>query len=176
MSSASTLTEHSRTITWHDAEDARAMLAGKSGLEVMRGIRDGTLPPPPMARVIGFQCVLAEPGEVAMQLAYDFSLENAIGMLHGGVAASMLDTAMGAAANTMLPTASGAVTLDLSITYLRPATPASSPVTATGRVVNLGRTVAYVTGEVTDAKGRLLAHAVGNFSILGAQSPAKAPA
>ena len=156
------LDEHTRTIAWHDAEAARSRLAGKTGLEVMQGIRDGTLPPPPMARVIGFRCIVAEPGEVAM------SLENAIGMLHGGVAASMLDTAMGAAANTLLPAASGAVTLDLSITYLRPATPASAPITATGKVVNLGRTVAYVTGEVADAKGRLLAHAVGNFSIIAA--------
>ena len=169
--STTTLDEHTRTITWHDAEAARSRLAGKTGLEVMQGIRDGTLPPPPMARVIGFRCIVAEPGEVAMQLDYDRSLENAIGMLHGGVAASMLDTAMGAAANTLLPAASGAVTLDLSITYLRPATPASAPITATGKVVNLGRTVAYVTGEVTDAKGRLLAHAVGNFSILAARPP-----
>jgi uncharacterized protein (TIGR00369 family) len=167
--STTTLDEHTRTITWHDAEAARSRLAGKTGLEVMQGIRDGTLPPPPMARVIGFRCVVAEPGEVAMQLDYDPSLENAIGMLHGGVAASMLDTAMGAAANTLLPAASGAVTLDLSITYLRPATPASAPITATGKVVNLGRTVAYVTGEVTDAKGRLVAHAVGNFSVLAAR-------
>jgi uncharacterized protein (TIGR00369 family) len=167
--STTTLDEHTRTITWHDAEAARGRLAGKTGLEVMQGIRDGTLPPPPMARVIGFRCIVAEPGEVAMQLDYDPSLENAIGMLHGGVAASMLDTAMGAAANTLLPAASGAVTLDLSITYLRPATPASAPITATGKVVNLGRTVAYVTGEVTDAKGRLVAHAVGNFSVLAAR-------
>lgn len=172
MTQVVSLTEHSRTITWHDAEDARAQLAGKSGLEVMQGIRDGTLPPPPMARVIGFRCIVAEAGEVAMQLDYDPSLENAIGMLHGGVAASMLDTAMGAAANTLLPAASGAVTLDLSITYLRPATPANAPITATGKVLNLGRTVAYVTGEVTDAKGRLIAHAVGNFSILAARPPA----
>lgn len=169
--STTTFDEHTRTVTWHDAEAARSRLAGKTGLEVMQGIRDGTLPPPPMARVIGFRCIVAEPGEVAMQLDYDPSLENAIGMFHGGVAASMLDTAMGAAANTLLPAASGAVTLDLSITYLRPATPASAPITATGKVVNLGRTVAYVTGEVTDAKGRLLAHAVGNFSILAARPP-----
>lgn len=161
------LHEHTRTITWHDAEAARTRLAGKSGLEVMQGIRDGTLPPPPMARVIGFRCIVAEPGEVAMQLDHDPSLENAIGMLHGGVAVSMLDTAMGAAANTLLPAGSGVVTLDLSITYLRPATPGTSPITATGKVLNLGRTVAYVSGEVKDAKGRLVAHAVGNFSILG---------
>lgn len=162
-----------RIIQWHDAGLAGPLTAGMSGLEIMRGIRDGTLPAPPMARTIGFRCVVAEPGEIAMRLDYDGSLENTLRMLHGGVAATMLDTAMGAAAHAMLPLGSAVVTLDLTLTYMRPIDARNTPVTATGRVLNVGRRTVYVSGEVVDRHGALTVHAVGNFSILNTRpSPA----
>jgi len=156
----------SRLVEWADPAATRAAAAGLSGLEVMRAIRDGTLAPPPMAAVIGFRCVRAEPGDIVMELNPDTSLENAIGMLHGAVAATLLDTAMGAAINTLLDADKTAVTIDLKITYLKPLTQASAPIRATGRVLNQTRSLAYVEGEVRDASGRLAAHAVGNFSIV----------
>jgi uncharacterized protein (TIGR00369 family) len=158
---------HERTVTWHDPVHGAKLATGLSGLEIMRGIRDGRLPAPPMARLLGFRCVVAEPGEIGMRLDYEQSLENTMGMLHGGVAATMLDTAMGCAANTLLPVGAAVVTLDLSVTYLRPITTGQTPIMATGRVVNLGRRTVYLTGEVKGADGKLLAHAVGNFSIVG---------
>lgn len=159
-----------RTVSWQDASTVVPLVAGLTGLEIMRGIRDGVLPPPPMARLIGFRCVVAEPGEIAMRLEYDPSLENSIGMLHGGAAAAMLDTAMGAAAHTMLPLGSGIVTLDLTINYLKPVTAGNTPITAIGRVCNKGGRTVFVTGEVRDAQERLVAHAIGNFSILSPRS------
>jgi uncharacterized protein (TIGR00369 family) len=156
-----------RTVVWHEASAVAPLVAGLSGLEIMRGIRDGTLPGPPMARLLGFHCVRAEPGEIAMLLEHDLSLENTMGMLHGGAAATMLDTAMGCAAHTALPVGSGVVTLDLTVTYLRPITARNAPVIATGRVVNVGRRTIYVSGEVRDEGDALVAHAVGNFSIVG---------
>lgn len=155
-----------RRVIWHDPARVPAMVEGLSGLEIMRGIRDGTLPPPPMAKLIGFRCILAEFGEVAMALEHDLSIENTIGMVHGGATATILDTAMGCAAHTTLPIGSGIVTLDLNITYLRPFTVRNSPVVATGRVTNAGRRMIYVTGEVRDGGDNLMAHAVGNFSVL----------
>jgi uncharacterized protein (TIGR00369 family) len=161
--------EHTRTraVAWQDPAAVRGQAAGWTGLEIMRAIRDGTLPPPPMARLIGFACVVAEPGEIVMELVPEQSLENTMGLLHGGTAAAMLDTAMGAAAHTLLPADKATVTLDLTITYLRPLTQASGPVRATGKVLNLGGRTAYVQGEVHDGASRLAAHAVGNFSIVG---------
>lgn len=160
--------EHTRAraVSWQDPAAVRAQATGWTGLEVMRAIRDKTLPPPPMARLIGFECVVAEPGEIVMELTPEESLENTMSMLHGGTAAAMLDTAMGAAAHTALPANKATVTLDLKITWLRPLTLASGPVRATGRVLNLGGRTAYVEGEVRDGGGRLAAHAVGNFSIV----------
>ena len=74
--------------------------------------------------------------------------ENLMGMAHGGVAATVLDTAMRCAASTMLPFGSGIVTLDLTITYLWPITARQRPVVATGCVINCGRRTVYVGGEV----------------------------
>lgn len=158
-----------RTVEWTDPAAARAVSAGWTGLQIMQAIRDGRLPPPPMARLIGFQCVEAEVGRIVMVLSPDPSLENTIGLVHGATAAAMLDTAMGAAAHTRLDAGSGVVTLDLHITYLRPLTLASGPLRATGTLVSLGRTNAYVTGEMVDGAGKLAAHAVGNFSILNSK-------
>ena len=157
----------SRTVTWQDPAAIRDRVRGQTGLEIMRGIRDGVLPPPPMARLIGFRCVVAEPGEVVMELSPEESLENTMGMIHGGTAAAMLDTAMGGAAHTLLPGDKATVTLDLTLTYLKPVTVASGPIRAIGRVLNLGGRTAYVTGEVRDGADRLMVHAVGNFSIVG---------
>jgi uncharacterized protein (TIGR00369 family) len=157
----------SRAVTWQNPEVTRTAAAGKTGLEIMRGIRDGTLLPPPMARLIGFQCVVAEPGEIVMQLTPDESLENTIGMLHGGTAAAMLDTAMGAAAHTMMAAEKMVVTLDIKLTYLRPLTQTSGPIRARGKVMNLSARNAYVEGWVHDGKERLAVHAVGNFSVIG---------
>lgn len=141
--------------------------AALSGLDIMLRIKDGTIPPPPMASLIGFSCVIAEVGLVAMRLEYNAALENSMRMLHGAAAAAMLDTAMGAAAHTTLPAGSGVVTLDLTLTYLRPVTAQDTPVIATGRVVNEGRRTIYVVGELRDQRDRLMAHAVGNFSTIG---------
>lgn len=156
-----------RTVEWTDPSAARAAVEGLSGLQIMRAIRDGTAPPPPMAALIGFCCVKAEPGEIAMALDPHEALENTIGLLHGGALATMLDTAMGAAAHTLMSAGQACVTLDLKITYLRPLTLASGRVVVTGRALNLGGRTAYVEGEARDGEGRLAAHAVGNFSIIG---------
>ena len=158
-----------RTVDWQDPAAVRDAARGQTGLEVMRGIRDGTLPPPPMARLIGFECTKAEPGEIVMEADPQESLENTVGLIHGAVAAALLDTAMGAAAHTLLPNDKALVTLDLKITYLRPLTVNSGRLRATGKVLNLGARIAYVEGEVRDGAGKLAAHAVGNFSIVNAR-------
>src|SRR5215813_6180274 len=88
------------------------------------------------------------------------SLENTSGALHGAVAAAMLDTAMSAAAGTLLPADKRTITLDLTITYLEPLTIESGPIRAIGRVVDLAERTAYAAGEVRDGAGSLAAHAV----------------
>jgi uncharacterized protein (TIGR00369 family) len=108
-----------RVVDWQAPGAVAKAAAGMSGLEAMCAIRDGILPPPPMARLIGFRLRIAEPRRIVMELEPHESLENTIGLLHGATAAALLDTAMGCAISTMLPAGQGSVTLDLKLTYLR---------------------------------------------------------
>ena len=86
------------SIKWQDPGAVREQADGLSALDIMRGIRDGRLPPPPIARLIGFRYIEAEPGQTAIELQPEQSLENTSGTLHGAAAGAMLDTAMCAAA------------------------------------------------------------------------------
>jgi uncharacterized protein (TIGR00369 family) len=155
-----------RIIEWQDPGAVPGQADGLSLLDSIRAIRDGALPPPPIARLLGFHYVGAEPGEIVIELQPEHSLENSAGTLHTGVAAAMLDAAMSAAAGTLLPINNRAVTLDLKISYLKPLTIEPGPIRAIGRVVDLAKPTAYVTGQIRDGAGSLAAHAVGAFSVI----------
>jgi len=155
-----------RIIEWQDPGAVREQAEGLSVLDSRRGIRDGNLPPPPIARLIGFQYIGAEPGEIVIEIQPEQSLENTSGALHGAVAAAMLDTAMSAAAGMLLPADKRTITLDLTISYLKPLTIESGPIRAIGRVVDLAERTAYATAEIRDGAGSLAAHAVGVFSVI----------
>jgi uncharacterized protein (TIGR00369 family) len=161
-----------RVVDWQAPGPVATAAATMSGLEAMCGIRDGILPPPPMARLIGFRLCIAEPGRIVMELEPHESLENTIGLLHGATAAALLDTAMGCAISTMLPAGQGSVTLDLKLTYLRPLSVRSGTISAEGKLVKLGRQSSYAEGFVRDGAGHLAVHATATFSMIG--EPAKA--
>jgi len=162
-----------RVVDWQAPGPAAKAAATMSGLEAMCAIRDGILPPPPMARLIGFRMAVAEPGRIVMELEPNESLENTIGLLHGATAAALLDTAMGCAISTMLPVGQISVTLDLKMTYLRPLSVRSGTIQAEGKVVKLGRQTSYTEGFVRDGKGNLAVHATATFSMIGAGTTAK---
>ena len=144
-----------------------------SGMEAMCAIRDGILPPPPMARLIGLRMSVVEPGRIVMELAPDESLENTIGLLHGATAAALLDTAMGCAISTRLPAGQTSVTLDLKLTYLRPLSMRSGTLQAEGKIIKLGRQTSYTEGFVRDGAGNLAVHATATFSMIGQAAKAK---
>src|SRR5260370_19787456 len=120
-----------RITEWLDHGAVRAQSDGLAVLDAMRAIRDGRLPPPPIARLLGFHYVGAEPGKIVIELQSGQSLENSVETLHTGVAAAMLDTAMSAAAGTLLTINKGAVTVNLKISYLKPLRTESRPIRAT---------------------------------------------
>jgi uncharacterized protein (TIGR00369 family) len=155
-----------RVVDWQAPGPTARAAAGMSGMEAMRGIRDGVLPPPPLARLIGFRISVVEPQRIVMELDPDESLENTIGLLHGATAAALLDTAMGCAISTMLPVGQTSVTLDLKLTYLRPLSVRSGTISAEGRVVKLGRQTSYAEGFVRDGAGNLAVHATATFSMI----------
>jgi uncharacterized protein (TIGR00369 family) len=156
-------------VEWQAPGPVARAASGLSGMETMCAIRDGILPPPPMARLIGFEMRVAEPGRIVMELDPDESLENTIGLLHGATAAALLDTAMGCAIATTQQAGMTSVTLDLKLTYLRPLSVRSGRISAEGRVVKSGRQTSYAEGFVRDSAGNLAVHATATFTMIGSE-------
>jgi len=129
-----------------------------SGLEFVQGLADGTLPLNTIARTLGYELIEAESGRVVIALTPTDAHLNPAGTVHGGLTATLLDSSMGLAIQSMLDKGVSQTTLEFKISLLRPITPETGQVRVEGKVLNCGRRVGTADGRVTDAKGRLLAH------------------
>ncbi|MGW4064990.1 PaaI family thioesterase [Amycolatopsis sp. NPDC004747] len=155
----------SKTITWQDPLESARLGATMSGLEYMRAIAEGRVPPAPISAHFGLRWESIEPGEVVAVAEPDESLYNPIGMVHGGVAATMLDSVVGCAVHTTLPAGVGYASVELKVSYLRAIHAGRGEIRATGRVVKEGSRIAFAEGEIRDAEGKLLATASGTCVI-----------
>src|SRR5215211_4000339 len=155
----------SRTVTWHDPRITAAGALQRSGLETMEAIRDGILPPPPIAMLMQFGIGSLEVGRVEFTSAVDESVYNPIGVVHGGLVCTLLDTVAGCAVHTTLPAGFGYTSIELKVNYLRAVHATSGPLTAIGRVVKPGRRVAFAEGEVLDGQGRTVATASSSLLV-----------
>lgn len=132
--------------------------ATMSGLEFVQGLASGAVPHNPFARTLGYDIVAAESGRVIVTLVPTQAHLNPSGTVHGGLTATLLDTCMGLAIQTLLPKGTASTTLEFKISLLRAITPETGLVTAEGTVLTSGRRIGTAEGRVTDASGRLLAH------------------
>ena len=135
------------------------VMASMAGLDFVRAMFAGKLPAPPIMQPIEPFDQTAEPGVVAFTSVPGFRHYNPIGSVHGGYAATLLDSAMGLAVHSALPAGSGYTTLEFKISFIRGMTRDTGPVRTEGRTLNVGRRAATAEARITDAKGRLLAHA-----------------
>jgi uncharacterized protein (TIGR00369 family) len=141
-------------------------MASMSGLDFVRAIFARELPEPPIMQTVEpFDCS-AEPGTVVIHSVPGLRHYNPIGSVHGGYAAILLDSAMGLAVQTTLPAGTGYTTLEFKISFVRGMSEASGTVRTEGRVLNAGRRVATAEARITDAKGRLIAHATTTCLVL----------
>ncbi len=154
----------SRTVEWYDPRTTAAGAAGLSGLDAMCAIRDGVLPPPPIAMLLRMSVQDIEQGRVVFGCAVDESVYNPIGVVHGGLVCTLLDTVVGCAVHTTLPQGVGYTSIELKVSYLRPVHATSGPLRAVGRVVKPGSRVAFAEGEVRDAADRVVRLTTGGFS------------
>jgi uncharacterized protein (TIGR00369 family) len=157
--------ERSRTVTWWDPAITAAGGRERSGLEAMRAMRDGVLPPPPIARLLRMDVTDVEEGRIAFSCEVDESLYNPLGAVHGGIVCALLDTVAGCAVHTTLPRGLGYTSIELKVSYLRAVLAGSGPLTAVGTVVKPGRRVAFAEGQVSDAAGRLVATASSSLLV-----------
>jgi uncharacterized protein (TIGR00369 family) len=158
----------SKTTTWYDPAATVALGAGLSGLEFMRALAEGRIPPPPIARLLGMWPTKVDVGLVEFACTPDESAYNPIGVVHGGLVCTMADSAAACAVQTTLEAGVGYTSIDISLSYLRPVTLASGTLVATGRVVKPGRRVATATVEIVDGAGKLVATASSSCLIMPA--------
>lgn len=129
-----------------------------SGLAFVQGLVDGTLPLNTIAQTLGYDVTEVENGRVVVSLTPGEAHLNPAGTVHGGLAATLLDSAMGLAVWSTLEAGFGQTTLEFKISLIRPITPGVGLIRAEGTVLNRGRRIGTADGRITDERGRLLAH------------------
>jgi len=151
------MTTRTRSIDWEDPREMAAKGQQMAGLDYLQAMISGKIPPPPIIKLMGITMASAEAGFVVMKLPIGEYLYNPIGSVHGGVAATLLDSVMGCAVHSVLRQGQAYSTLEIKISYLRAITDVLGEVTAEGRVVNAGRKAAFAEGKIVDAAGKIYA-------------------
>ena len=149
----------------HDPVDAARDLAQLDGLSALRAMIAGELPPPPIATLLGFELVEVEPGRAIFAVEPGDRHYNPIGMVHGGLAATLIDSATGCAVHTTLPAGTGYTTTDVQVRFVRAITRDTGRIECIGEVVHRGRTLATAQARIM-AGDRLLAHGTASLLIL----------
>lgn len=164
------MTERSRAYSWEDPFAFLEQAAGLSGLEMMQRIVDGELPQPPIGATLGFRLVEVGRGHAVFEGTPSEFHYNPIGTVHAGLAATLLDSAMGCALVTTLPPATRWTTLELKANFTRALTVETGTVRCTGSIVHPGRRVATTEARLEDTEGRLLAHGTSTILMLDGAS------
>ncbi len=158
--------ERTRTITWDDPTLMPALAAGMTGREALQAMLDGRVPGPPIMQTMNLVGTAVGDGVFEARCDPDESQFNPLGVIHGGVVSSLLDTVIGCATHSTLGVGVGYTSIDLHVRFLRPVLPASGPLIGTGRVVKPGRRVVFADGEVRDRTGALVATATSSLLVL----------
>ncbi len=145
------------------------VLKSLSGLDFLTGIICGTQPQPPISELLGFHLVEVEEGRAVFEGLPDYRHYNPIGTVHGGFAATLLDSALGCAIFSTLAKGDAWTTLELKLNFVRPITKDTGAVRTEGRILHRGRTVATSLGELKDSAGKLYAHASTTCMIFPAK-------
>jgi uncharacterized protein (TIGR00369 family) len=158
----------SRTLEWSDPVATAAAGAEMAGLDYMRALTAGELPPAPIAVVMNMRPIELEEGRVVFGGEPGEEHYNPIGIVHGGYAATILDSVLGCAVHTTLPVGVGYTSLGLEVKYLRPITRDTGHVLCEGTVVHRGRRQATAEARLTaEGSGKLLATGTSTLMILG---------
>ena len=169
MTMSETLTDapvRERTFTWSDPREGARTGAKLAGIDYLRAMQRGEHPPPPIAHTLGFTLAEVDDGRAVFTCEPAEYHYNPIGMVHGGVAATLMDSAMGCAVQSKLEAGAGYTTLEMKVNLLRAITLETGFVRCEGTVLHRGRTTALAEARLLDSRGRLLAHATSTCLIL----------
>ena len=154
-----------RAYSWADPAITAAVMKDRDGASFLQAILDGTLPAAPVARTLDFVPVSVEPGTVVFEFSPAEFHYNPIGSVHGGVLATLCDSACGCAVQSMLPAGTYYTSLDLSVKFLRPVTAGTGRMVCEGTITHLGGRAALAQARLSDAAGTLFAHATSSCMI-----------
>jgi uncharacterized protein (TIGR00369 family) len=169
---ATTEIPRDRSYDWDDPAPSAAAARDLDGFAFLQAILDGKLPAPPVARTLDFTPVSVEPGEVVFEFTPAEFHYNPIGSVHGGVLATLCDSACGCAVQSKLPAGAFYTSLDLSVKFLRPVTSSTGRMTCEGTVSHLGSRSALAQARLIDSRGKLFAHATSSCMIFRSGQPA----
>jgi uncharacterized protein (TIGR00369 family) len=155
-----------RTFEWADPGITAAAARQLSGPEFFQALLDGQLPPPPITATLDFSLASVEPGRAVFEFTPSEFHYNPLGSVHGGMYATMCDSACGCAVQSMLPAGTYYTSLDLSVKFLRPITASTGRLACEGTVTHLGRRTALAQASLTGADGKLYAHATSTCLII----------
>jgi uncharacterized protein (TIGR00369 family) len=160
-------TTRTRRIIWQDPMVSAAAGAQMSGLEYVRAVQAGEIPPPPMAVVMNFSIEELEEGRAVFIGEPGEEHYNPIGVVHGGYASTILDSALGCAVHTTLPAGVGYTSQTLEVKYLRPISRDTGAVRAEAHVVHRGRKTATSEARlISETTGKLLATGTSTCLII----------
>ena len=147
-----------RTVSWEDPRPLAQAGQEVSGLEFLQRIVNGELPPPPLARLLNFDLVELGEGQAVFAVDPEEYHYNPIGVVHGGLAATLLDSAMGCAIHSTLPAGAGYTTLEIKVNFIRAMTAETGRVRCEARIIHVGGRTATAEGRIIDHAGKLYAH------------------
>jgi uncharacterized protein (TIGR00369 family) len=157
--------KRTRRYQWQDSDVVANTVGRHPGLDVLRAISSGALPRPPVLDMLEIDPAFVEPGSVSFTLTPQRWHYNPLGSVHGGVLATLADTALGCAVHSILGAGLGYTTLEIKVSYSRAVTTATGPITATGTVLSIGKRAATAEARIVDQEGRLCAHATSTCLI-----------
>ena len=157
--------KRSKVVSWHDPAPTAAAGLAMPGIDYLRAMIDGTLPPPPISGLMDFTMKQADPGRVVFTCRPDESAYNPIGAIHGGLVCTLLDSVLGCALHSTLPQGKGYTSIEIKVNYLKAIRLSSGLLTATGTVVKAGSRVGFTEGVVTDAAGSVVATASSTLLV-----------
>jgi uncharacterized protein (TIGR00369 family) len=158
--------ERTRLVRWEDSSVTALAAKGRTGIAYLRAIADGTVPPAPIQLTLGFELTSVEEGQVEFRLIPGEYLCNPMGAVHGGVACTLLDSAMSCAVLSTLDEKHAFTTVDLTVHLTRAISPESGPLIAVGKLVHRGSRIVTAEGRLVDEQGRLFAHATTTCLVL----------
>ena len=166
MSAPGVSTARSKTITWEDPSISAAAMASMTGRELLEAIIDGRLPRPPIADLIDARLTSVGDGVVVFECTPDESTYNPIGLVHGGLLCTLLDSAAGCAVHSLLPADVGYSSIEIKVSFLAPVRANSGTIEVEGRALRVGRQVAFAESHARTADGKLVGHATSSLALM----------